>query len=85
MKTPGCDGFCPWITHDVPAEAKARDQRTYRSITVDGNEIEFSGGFTDLHTRSYEEILAGNGFGLEENRVAVQTVADIRNAAPKAL
>lgn len=70
---------------DVPASAKAQNQRTYRSITVNGAEIEFSGGFTDLHTRSYEEILAGNGFGLEENRVAVQTVADIRNAAPQGL
>ena len=70
---------------DVPEEAKAQGQRTYRSITVDGNEIEFSGGFTDLHTRSYEEILAGNGFGLEKNRVAVQTVADIRSMEPKGL
>ncbi|RJP46188.1 MAG: gfo/Idh/MocA family oxidoreductase [Desulfobacteraceae bacterium] len=70
---------------DLPAAASSRSQRTYRSITVDGREIEFSGGFTDLHTRSYEEILAGNGFGLEENRVAVQTVADIRNAVPKGL
>ena len=70
---------------DLPAAAASRNQRTYRSITVDGREIEFSGGFTDLHTRSYEEILAGNGFGLEENRVAVQTVADIRSAVPKGL
>jgi UDP-N-acetyl-2-amino-2-deoxyglucuronate dehydrogenase len=60
-------------------------QRTYRSITCDGEEIEFSGGFTDLHTRSYEEILAGNGFGLEENRVAIETVANIRAAEPLGL
>lgn len=66
---------------DVPKEQRDSGQRTYRSITIDGEEIEFSGGFTDLHTRSYEEILAGRGFGLEENRVAIQTVADIRNAA----
>lgn len=65
---------------DVPREQRDTGQRTYRSITVDGEEIEFSGGFADLHTRSYEEILAGRGFGLEENRVAIQTVADIRNA-----
>lgn len=69
----------------VPESAKASGQRTYRSITVDGEEIEFSGGFTDLHNRSYEEILKGNGFGLEENRVAIQTVADIRNAVPQGL
>lgn len=65
---------------DVPAEQRGAGQRTYRSITVDGDEIEFSGGFADLHTRSYEEILAGRGFGLEDNRTAVATVAAIRNA-----
>lgn len=69
----------------VPDSAKAQGQRTYRSITVDGEEIEFSGGFTDLHNRSYEEILAGRGFGLEENRVAIETVSNIRNSAPLGL
>lgn len=67
---------------DVPADVLAKGQRTYRSITVDGAEIEFSGGFTDLHTRSYEEILAGRGFGLEENRTAIETVTTIRTAQP---
>lgn len=67
--------------NDVPAPVREKGQRTYRSITADGEEIEFSGGFTDLHTRSYEEVLAGRGFGLQENRVAIATVADIRNAA----
>lgn len=66
----------------IPASVKADGQRTFRSITIDGEEIEFSGGFADLHTRSYEEILAGRGFGLEENRVAIETVADIRKAKP---
>jgi UDP-N-acetyl-2-amino-2-deoxyglucuronate dehydrogenase len=70
---------------DVPSEYRMQGQRTYRSITCDGEEIEFSGGFTDLHTRSYEEILAGNGFGLEENRVAIETVANIRVAKPLGL
>ena len=65
---------------NVPEAQRAAGQRTYRSITVDGEEIEFSGGFTDLHNRSYEEILAGRGFGLEENRTAIATVATIRNA-----
>lgn len=69
----------------VPDSAKADGQRTYRSITVDGEEIEFSGGFTDLHTRSYEEILAGRGYGLEANRAAIETVAHIRNAEPLGL
>jgi UDP-N-acetyl-2-amino-2-deoxyglucuronate dehydrogenase len=65
---------------DVPQAQKDVGQRTYRSITVDGQEIEFSGGFTDLHTRTYEEILKGNGFGLEENRTAIETVSAIRSA-----
>ena len=67
--------------NDVPQERRDEGQRTYRSITCDGEEIEFSGGFTDLHTRSYQEILKGKGFGLEENRVAINTVANIRNGA----
>lgn len=66
----------------LPEGATAQGQRTFRSIIVDGEEIEFSGGFTDLHTRSYEEILAGRGFGLEENRVAIETVSHIRNSNP---
>ncbi len=66
---------------DVPARGRENGQRTWRSITLDGAEIEFSGGFTDLHQKSYEEILAGRGFGLEDNRCAITTVADIRNAA----
>lgn len=71
--------------NDVPDDVKAAGQRTYRSITVDGQEIEFSGGFTDLHTISYQEILAGRGFGLEDNRVAITTVANIRNQEPLGL
>jgi UDP-N-acetyl-2-amino-2-deoxyglucuronate dehydrogenase len=70
--------------NDIPVSVREKGQRTFRSITVDHKEIEFSGGFTDLHTRSYEEILAGRGFGLEENRVAIETVAHIRQAASEA-
>ncbi|MFK2875912.1 Gfo/Idh/MocA family protein [Rhodanobacter hydrolyticus] len=65
---------------DVPIPVRESGQRTYRSITVDGEEIEFSGGFADLHNRSYEEILAGRGFGLDENRVAIETVSTIRTS-----
>jgi len=71
--------------NDVPADVRATGQRTFRSITCEGEDIEFSGGFTDLHTRSYEEILKGNGFGLEENRVAIDTVSHIRAAQPQGL
>jgi UDP-N-acetyl-2-amino-2-deoxyglucuronate dehydrogenase len=70
---------------DVPNEIKAKGQRTYRSITVDGDEIEFSGGFTDLHTQTYQQILQGNGFGLEETKRSIQTVYAIRNARPVGL
>ena len=69
----------------IPDEIKATGQRTYRSITVDGDEIEFSGGFTDLHTRSYEEILKGNGFGLDEARKSIEIVSNIRNQEPVGL
>jgi len=68
--------------NDVPSEFQNKGQRTFRSITCDDEEIEFSGDFTDLHYRSYEEILAGRGFGLEENRAAIETVASIREATP---
>ena len=71
------------INYDhIPDEIKKQNKRTYRTITVDGKEIEFSEGFGNLHTRSYEEILKGNGFGLEEASLSIQTVHDIRVAAP---
>lgn len=72
--------FLSLDVNDVPEAERVRGKRTYRAITADGADVEFSDGFTDLHTRSYEEILAGRGFGLEENRVAIETVAAIRNA-----
>ncbi len=71
--------------NDVPEATRATGQRTYRSITANGEEIEFSAGFNDLHTRSYEEILAGRGFSVEENRIAIETVANIRNQSPVGL
>ena len=71
------------INYDVlPDEIKAIGQRTYRSITIEGEELEFSGGFTDLHTRVYEGILKGNGYGLEDARQAIEIVHDIRTQDP---
>ncbi|MDX1462816.1 MAG: Gfo/Idh/MocA family oxidoreductase [Marinirhabdus sp.] len=71
------------INEDVlPNDIKAKGQRTFRSISVEGEELEFSGGFTDLHTLSYEEILKGNGFGIDAARQAIETVYTIRNAEP---
>ena len=67
--------FLSLDVNDVPEAERAKGMRTYRAITAGDESIEFSGGFTDLHTRSYEELLARRGFGLEENRVAIDTVA----------
>ena len=66
----------------LPDNVRAEGQRTYRSITVDGEEVEFSKGFTDLHTLSYQEIVNGNGFGLKEARASVETAYAIRNTKP---
>jgi UDP-N-acetyl-2-amino-2-deoxyglucuronate dehydrogenase len=67
--------------NDIPASERASGKRTFRAIMADGELVEFSDGFTELHKRSYEEIIAGRGFGLEANRVAIETVAAIRNAS----
>lgn len=66
--------------NDLPDAVKAKGQRTYRSITVDHEEIEFSGGFTELHTESYKNILSGNGFGLEDAKPSIEIVHTIRNS-----
>ena len=64
----------------IPEEVKLSGQRTYRSITVDGDEIEFSDGFFDLHTASYDNIVKGKGFGLNDARQSIEIVHDIRVA-----
>ena len=64
--------------NNLPENAVAGEKLTYRSITIGEDELEFSGGFTDLHTQSYQNILAGKGFGIDENRVAIETVEKIR-------
>ena len=71
--------------NDIPIAVKEKGQRTFRSITVDGEEIEFSGGFKDLHTVSYQEILGGRGYGVDAARKSIQTVYDIRNTSPVGL
>ncbi|HEX6162959.1 MAG TPA: Gfo/Idh/MocA family oxidoreductase [Vicinamibacterales bacterium] len=63
---------------DLPFEPQPGVKTTFRSITVDGQEIEFSEGFTDLHTRVYEEVLAGRGFGITEARPSIELTAAIR-------
>ena len=66
----------------LPKEVKEKGQTTFRSITIDGEELEFSGGFTDLHTMVYQDIMDGKGYGLEAARTAIEIVHDIRNTDP---
>lgn len=66
----------------LPLEAKLAGKRTYRSLLMEGNEIEFSDGFTELHTDSYNHILSGEGFGLDQARKSIEIVHNIRNATP---
>ena len=65
--------------NQLPADVKAAGKRTYRTLNIDGESFEFSDGFTELHTKSYEQILAGNGFPLMETRKAIELVHEIRN------
>jgi UDP-N-acetyl-2-amino-2-deoxyglucuronate dehydrogenase len=65
--------------NDLPAEVKGK-KSTYRNIDISGQQLEFSEGFTDLHTTSYQEILAGRGYGLEDARHCIETVDVIRTA-----
>ncbi len=67
-------------SNNLPDDIKNKGQRTYRSITYDGKEIEFSGGFADLHTKVYRNILLGGGFGIKDARPSIELVYKIRNA-----
>lgn len=72
--------FLSLDVNDVPAQERAKGKRTFRAVVANGDNIEFSDGFTELHTKIYEDILSGGGFGVEANRVAIETVSSIRNA-----
>jgi len=67
---------------DLPVKATQGGKTTYRSITIDGEEFEFSEGFADLHTEIYREILAGRGFGIVEVRPSIDLVHKLRNTVP---
>jgi len=71
--------------NDLPFDPAIEKKSTYRSIVIDGEEFEFSEGFRDLHILSYEEILAGGGFGINEARSSIQLCHDIRIAEPAGL
>ena len=68
--------------NNIPEKVRAAGQRTYRSILVEGEEMEFSDGFGDLHTEIYRKILTGEGFGVEDARPSINIVFDIRNTKP---
>jgi UDP-N-acetyl-2-amino-2-deoxyglucuronate dehydrogenase len=66
----------------LPANAVQGEKKTYRTLSIDGEEFEFSEGFTELHTESYKQILAGNGFRISEARPSIEIVSDIRKSNP---
>jgi len=66
-------------------EVQEKGQRTFRSIKVNGEELEFSTGFTNLHTESYKQIIEGRGFGIDDSRRAIEIVHDIRSQKPAGL
>ncbi len=69
----------------LPDDVKATGKRTYRSLKLNGEEFEFSEGFTELHNKVYSRVLEGKGFGLDEAAPSIQTVYTIRNAQPAGL
>ena len=73
--------FLSTNSSDLPFTPEPGKKTTFRSITVDGQEIEFSEGFTDLHTRVYEQVLAGDGFGIDDARPSIELTSAIREAA----
>jgi UDP-N-acetyl-2-amino-2-deoxyglucuronate dehydrogenase len=77
--------FLSLDNNDLPSSAIDKGQRTFRSIIVDGEEIEYSEGFADLHTLTYKEILAGRGFGLKDARQSVEIAYTIRNSKPEGI
>jgi len=82
LKKANVKWFLSLDKNDLPKQATIKNLPTYRSITIDNEELEFSGGFTDLHTVSYNAILNGNGFGISEARNSINIVHDIRSAKP---
>lgn len=65
----------------IPEAIRAAGKRTYRSLKMEGTEVEFSDGFTELHTKSYANILAGKGFGLADAKPSIDLVHRIRNSS----
>ena len=82
FKNANVNWFLSVNSNYLPQDIRDQSQTTYRSITIEGNEVEFSDGFKDLHTRSYEEVLRGNGFGLDEAFESISIVSQVRKMEP---
>ncbi len=82
LKKANVKWFLSLDKNDLPKQATEKGLPTYRSITIDKEELEFSGGFTDLHTVSYQSILNGTGFRVSESRNSINIVHDIRSGKP---
>ena len=80
LKNANVQWFLSINKEDLPLQEMSKGKATFRSVIVDGEKIEFSDGFTDLHTKVYEETLAGNGFGIDETRPSIKLVHEIRNS-----
>ncbi len=72
-------------SRDLPDAVRSAGKTTYRQLQINGESVEFSDGFTDLHTKSYENILAGKGFGLRDAFASIEAVSSIRNTTPLGL
>ena len=77
--------FLSLDNEDLPSAIRKNGKSTYRSLKIDGNEVEFSDGFTNLHTITYQEILNGRGYGLTDSKASINTVYEIRNSSPTGL
>jgi UDP-N-acetyl-2-amino-2-deoxyglucuronate dehydrogenase len=79
LKNADVEWYLSLDKNDLPDETKIAGKPTFRSITMNDEEIQFSEGFTDLHTRVYEETLKGNGFGIQDARPSIELVQKLRN------
>lgn len=73
------DWFLSCNYSDLPIGAKKEGKRTFRRITIDEEDLEFSGGFGDLHTKSYKEILDGKGYGIEDVKPSINLITELRH------
>lgn len=79
LKSARVNWFLSIASEHLPLEVQKAGKRTYRSLTIENVEVEFSEGFTDLHTLSYQQILNGNGFGIQDAKASIQLAQSIRN------